>query len=71
MENNLTIEEIHAFLTRNCRAVIVTKDEDSTLKSYGFNKAMPPNWCSKTGSPYARYEFSNLINSIQNLPNDY
>lgn len=71
LENNLNIEEIYSFLTRNCRAIIVTKQEDTILKSLGFNKTMPPNWCSQTGSPYARYEFSNLISDVKNLPNDY
>ncbi|HEX8397416.1 MAG TPA: hypothetical protein VF644_08315 [Pyrinomonadaceae bacterium] len=68
LENDLSIEEIHSFLTRFCRAVIVTKEEDAILKSFNLNKTMPSDWCWKTGSPYARYEFSNLLLEIQNLP---
>ncbi len=63
IDNDFGIDEIYALLTRHCRAVIVTLEEDQLLSKHG-KKSMGPEWEWETGCPYARYKAAGLLEVI-------
>jgi hypothetical protein len=58
IDEDLNTTAIVVLLTRCCRAVIVTREQDKVLRP---REAMPPAWDWEVGDPYARYVHSNLL----------
>jgi hypothetical protein len=63
VQNDLSVDEICAYLSRCCRAVIVTKAEDSLLNP---RNAMPLGWDHQTGNPFALYVECGLLSKLRN-----
>ncbi|MCW1913002.1 hypothetical protein OJ996_05435 [Luteolibacter sp. GHJ8] len=60
IDSDLCVDGIYALLTRHCRAVIVTLEEDQILSKHG-KKSMGGEWEWETGCPYARYKSAGLL----------
>jgi hypothetical protein len=71
IDNDLGIAEIYKLLTRHCRAVIVTLEEDQLLSKHG-KKSMESDWNWETGCPYARYKAAGLLDVLnwKGVPHD-
>jgi len=63
IERDMTLRAIFKFLTRFCKPVIVTKEEDVCLS----RSKMPPGWTWNEGCAYARYRDANLYGTIINF----
>ena len=63
IEGDLDVDQIYDLLTRHCRAVIVTLEEDQELSKHG-KKTMGSDWERETGCPYARYKAAGLLDQI-------
>jgi hypothetical protein len=57
IEGDLDVTAIAALLTRCCRAVIVTREQDALIRP---RDAMPDIWDWDSGDPYARYVHSKI-----------
>ena len=62
IEQDMTQRSIFKFLTRFCKSVIVTKEEDVILS----RSNMPTGWTWEEGCVYARYRIANLYEVIEN-----
>jgi hypothetical protein len=63
IEENMGLQDVHAFLGSFCRAAIVTREEDELLVP---RREMPTGWSWQ--HPYQRYINANL--HLENLPAD-
>ena len=63
IENDLCANQIYLLLTRHCRAVIVTLEEDQQLSKHG-KKSMASDWDWEIGCPYARYKAAGLLDVL-------